>query len=77
MSGGETPFIATENLRKTFGDREVVRGVNINVKAGEVVGLLGHSQGHGHVLRDAAAVAGLPAEWRDVTLLRSSSWRLL
>ena len=41
MSEGGIPFIATENLRKTFGDREVVRGVNINVKAGEVVGLLG------------------------------------
>lgn len=35
------PFIATESLRKVFGDREVVRGVNVEVKAGEVVGLLG------------------------------------
>lgn len=35
------PFIATESLRKVFGNREVVRGVNVEVKAGEVVGLLG------------------------------------
>lgn len=35
------PYIATENLVKIYGEREVVRGVNINVKAGEVVGLLG------------------------------------
>ena len=35
------PFIATENLVKVYGEREVVRGVNIQVKAGEVVGLLG------------------------------------
>ncbi len=35
------PYIATENLVKVYGEREVVRGVNINVKAGEVVGLLG------------------------------------
>lgn len=39
----------------------------------EVVGLLGHSQGHGHVLRDAASVAGLPAEWRDVTLVSQTT----
>lgn len=35
------PFIATENLVKVYGEREVVRGANIQVKAGEVVGLLG------------------------------------
>ena len=35
------PYIATENLVKVYGEREVVRGANINVKAGEVVGLLG------------------------------------
>ena len=35
------PFIATEDLVKVYGEREVVRGVNIQVKAGEVVGLLG------------------------------------
>lgn len=34
-------YIATENLVKVYGEREVVRGVNIDVKAGEVVGLLG------------------------------------
>lgn len=35
------PYIATENLVKVYGEREVVRGANISVKAGEVVGLLG------------------------------------
>jgi len=33
--------LATADLAKTYGQREVVRGVNIEVKAGEVVGLLG------------------------------------
>ncbi|MDY6069389.1 MAG: LPS export ABC transporter ATP-binding protein [Opitutales bacterium] len=33
--------IRTENLVKEYGARRVVKGVNINLKAGEVVGLLG------------------------------------
>jgi lipopolysaccharide export system ATP-binding protein len=33
--------IRTEGLVKTYGDRAVVNGVNINIRAGEVVGLLG------------------------------------
>jgi len=37
----DVPSISTENLVKVYGDREVVRGVNVSVKAGEVVGLLG------------------------------------
>ena len=37
----DLPSISTENLVKVYGDREVVRGVNVSVKAGEVVGLLG------------------------------------
>ena len=36
-----TPFIATEDLVKIYGEREVVRGVNLQIRAGEVVGLLG------------------------------------
>lgn len=36
-----TPKIETQNLVKEFGKRRVVNGVNINVKAGEIVGLLG------------------------------------
>ena len=36
-----TSYIAAENLVKVYGEREVVRGVNLHVKAGEVVGLLG------------------------------------
>jgi len=33
--------ITTEGLVKEYGKREVVRGVNISLKAGEIVGLLG------------------------------------
>lgn len=34
-------LLRTEGLVKNYGDRRVVNGVNINVRAGEVVGLLG------------------------------------
>jgi len=34
-------LIRTEGLEKVFGKRKVVNGVNINVRAGEIVGLLG------------------------------------
>jgi len=35
------PLLVTENLRKFYGPREVVKGVSIRVHAGEIVGLLG------------------------------------
>jgi lipopolysaccharide export system ATP-binding protein len=34
-------LLETDNLRKTYGDREVVKGVSLHVRAGEIVGLLG------------------------------------
>jgi lipopolysaccharide export system ATP-binding protein len=38
---GRELLLATENLRKRYGQREVVRGVSLQVRAGEIVGLLG------------------------------------
>jgi lipopolysaccharide export system ATP-binding protein len=35
------PTLRAENLTKSFGGRTVVRGVNLDVESGEVVGLLG------------------------------------
>jgi len=37
----EGVLLTTENLRKTYGKREVVKGVSLQVRAGEIVGLLG------------------------------------
>lgn len=35
------PLLETQFVKKRYGDREVVKGVNINVDKGEIVGLLG------------------------------------
>ena len=40
-AAGGPSEIRTEGLVKVYGQRSVVNGVNINVKAGEIVGLLG------------------------------------
>ncbi|GMV82617.1 MAG: hypothetical protein AMXMBFR7_38010 [Planctomycetota bacterium] len=37
------PILVAEGLYKSFGAREVVRGVNLEVGAGEIVGLLGRN----------------------------------
>jgi len=37
----EEPILSCEGLVKRYGERNVVNGVNLNIKAGEVVGLLG------------------------------------
>ncbi|MBZ0171888.1 MAG: ATP-binding cassette domain-containing protein, partial [Phycisphaerales bacterium] len=36
-----TSEIRTEGLVKTYGDRNVVNGIDLNFDAGEIVGLLG------------------------------------
>ena len=41
MSTDNSQVLSGINLRKIYGDREVVKGISIKVKRGEVVGLLG------------------------------------
>ena len=35
------PIISVQNLRKSYGDLEALRGITFEIKAGEVFGLLG------------------------------------
>jgi len=68
--------IETRDLHKVFGQREVVRGINLTVRAGEIVGLLGPNGAgktttfymivglvpatKGHVLLDGTDITELP-----------------
>lgn len=42
-TGGKTPILSLENIRKSFGQVEVLHGVDMEVYAGEVVALLGEN----------------------------------
>ena len=71
-----TSEIRTEGLVKTFGDRTVVNGVNLEFKAGEVVGLLGPN-GAGKTTTFYMIVGLIPAtgggvklDGTDITALR-------
>lgn len=42
-AGGKTPILSLENIHKSFGQVEVLHGVDMEVYAGEVVALLGEN----------------------------------
>jgi lipopolysaccharide export system ATP-binding protein len=76
VSSASGAAIETRDLHKFYGSREVVRGVNLRVGAGEIVGLLGPNGAgktttfymivglvaatRGQVLLDGVDIAGLP-----------------
>jgi polar amino acid transport system ATP-binding protein len=43
MSAGANPIVHIEGLRKSFGDNEVLRGIDLDIAEGEVVCLIGPS----------------------------------
>lgn len=68
--GGTEPVvhsISTEGLVKRFGKREVVRGVDLRVQGGEIVGLLGPN-GAGKTTSFYIIVGLIPASSGKVTL---------
>jgi lipopolysaccharide export system ATP-binding protein len=73
---GDDSGLVADNLGKAFRSRQVVKGVSLSLKRGEVVGLLGPNGAgkttcfymitglirvdHGHILIDGQDVTGLP-----------------
>lgn len=43
MQANTNVLIKTENLKKTFGEHEVLKGINVEIKKGEVVVIIGAS----------------------------------
>ncbi len=37
------PLLAIQGLRKSFGDNEVLKGIDLQVTAGEVIAIIGKS----------------------------------
>lgn len=74
-----TPVLEARGLRKTFGGVQAVRGVDIDVAKGEVVGLFGPNGAGKSTLFDLVAGAIAPdagavhLDGRDVT--RLAAWR--
>lgn len=75
-----TPVISVRGLRKSYGDREVVRSVSFDVAAGECFGLLGHNGAgktttieilEGYLPRDGGSVSVLGSDPSDPT----GEWR--
>jgi len=80
MPADGAPAISVTDLRKSYGDREVVRGVSFDVAAGECFGLLGHNGAgktttieilEGYLGRDRGSVSVLGADPADPT----EDWR--
>ena len=60
-------MIEVKKLKKTYGDRTVVNGVNLNFRSGEVVGLLGpNGAGKTTTMRILATL--LTPTWGEATV---------
>ncbi|RRJ88232.1 ABC transporter ATP-binding protein [Gulosibacter macacae] len=60
VAATEVPVLAAHGLEKSFGDRQVLRGVDLTAHAGEIVGIVGESgSGKTTLVR---CIAGLAAE---------------
>ncbi|MEN9771065.1 MAG: hypothetical protein RLZZ180_2695 [Pseudomonadota bacterium] len=78
----ETPAIAIEGLRKSFGPNEVLKGIDLTVRAGEVIAIIGKSgSGKSTLLRcingletfehGALRVQGQPLVYQDPAAMRA------
>jgi ABC-2 type transport system ATP-binding protein len=41
MENTTTPIISIKNLRKSYGEKQVLKGVNLEIYPGQVIGYIG------------------------------------
>ena len=49
MTASSTPLLAVRSLRASYGKIEALKGVDIEINAGEIVALIGAKIGRAHV----------------------------
>ena len=80
MTETEEPFIELRGIEKSFGAHEVLRGVDLDVRRGEILTLLGGSgTGKSVLLKHMVGLlrpdsGQIRIEGRDVTALRERDW---
>jgi polar amino acid transport system permease protein len=63
----DVPFVVLQNVQKSYGDREILRGVDLTIKRGEVVVLMGPSgSGKSTLLRLVNHLE--PLDWGEITV---------
>src|SRR5260370_26078493 len=66
-SAPDQPFVICRNVQKSYGDREILRGIDLSVKRGEVVVLMGPSgSGKSTLLRLVNHLEDV--DWGEITV---------
>jgi polar amino acid transport system permease protein len=66
-SPGDEPFVVCRNVQKSYGDKEILRGIDLTVRRGEVVVLMGPSgSGKSTLLRLVNHLETL--DWGEITV---------
>src|SRR3979490_3144408 len=66
-SAPDQPFVICRNVQKSYGDKEILRGIDLFVQRGEVVVLMGPSgAGKGTLLRLVNNLE--PLDWGEITV---------
>jgi polar amino acid transport system permease protein len=66
-AGNDAPFVVCRNVQKSYGSREILRGIDLTIKRGEVVVLMGPSgSGKSTLLRLVNHLEQL--DWGEITV---------